>query len=141
MATLAALVAEIEADIDAIVGGTRSRMSQDYSDQLPEFTVLGQTKYQIQASYLSTLHGDSLAPRSTVELEVFVHHALTSFAVEQAYQVGQMATDQLALIDDSFWESMTNVYALVEGFPAVNVSPERTGKRITYSVGVRLQIA
>ena len=72
---------------------------------------------------------------------MFVHHALATFSVEQAYRDGQMATDQLAMIVDSFWDSMAAVFAVVENFPAINDKPERTGKRISYSVGVQLQLA
>ena len=141
MATLADLVAEMETDIDAIAGGSRSRMSQDYGDALTEFTSLGTTKYQIQATHLNQINEDSAVTRTIVELEIFVHHALSTFAGEQTYRDGQMATDQLAMIARSFWEDMAAVYAVVDEFPAINELPERTGKRITYSVGVQLALA
>lgn len=141
MATLADLVAEIETDINAIAGGTRSRMSQDYGDSTTEFTALGTTKYQIQATHLNTINEDSAAPRTIVEVEVFIHHALSTFAGEQAYRDGQMATDQLAMITEAFWEGMAAVYAVVDEFPAINEKPERTGKRVSYSVGVQLALA
>lgn len=141
MTTLAELVAEIETDINAIAGGTRARMSQDYGDSTTEFTALGQTRYQIQASYLNQINEDSAVTRTLVEVEVLVHHALTSISVEQDYRDGQMATDQLAMIAESFWESMDSVFRVVDEFPAINDTPERTGKRITYSVGVQLALA
>ncbi len=141
MSSLADLVAEIETDVDAIAGGTRARMSQDYGDATTEFTALDQTRYQIQATHLNTIDEDSNIPRTIVEVELIVHHALVTFAGEQTYTEGQMATDQLALIAGSFWETMTSVYAVVDGFPAINDKPERTGKRISYSVGVQLALA
>ena len=141
MATLSAFIAELEIAIDAIAGGTRSRMSQDYGNETPEFAALDTTLYQIQATYLNIINEFSDAPSTLVEVEVFVHHAISTFGVEQAYTSGQMATDQLALIQDSFWESMSSVFELVAGFPALNAAPERTGKRITYSVGAQLQLA
>ncbi len=141
MSTLTDLVAELETKIDAIAGGTRARMSQDYGDEVTEFTALGQTRYQIQATHLNNVNEDSAVSRTIVEIEVFVHHALVLFGDEQAYRDGQMSTDQLAMIADSFWESMASVFAVVDDFPAINEKPERTGKRITYSVGVQLQLA
>ncbi len=141
MSTLPDLVTELETDLDAIAGGTRSRMSQDYGNELTEFTALGQTKYQIQASYLNRDAEDSATTRDYVEVEVLVHHALATIAGEQAYRAGQMATDQIAMLADDFWEGMASVYGLLPDFPAVNASPTRVGKRITYSVGVRLALA
>jgi hypothetical protein len=116
-------------------------MSQDYGDATTEFTALGTTKYQIQATHLNRINEDSEAPRTIVEVEVLVHHVLSTFAGEQTYRDGMMATDQLAMITDSFWEDMVSVYALVPDFPAVNVKPERIGKRITYSIGAQLALA
>ena len=141
MATLADLVAEMETDIDAIAGGTRSRMSQDYGDQTKEFTALDTTRYQIQATHLGISNETSEASRTVVQVEVFVHHALASYAGEQAYRDGQMSTDQLAMLQESFWNSMASVYDVLDGFPAVNEQPERIGKRIMYSVGLQLQLA
>lgn len=140
MSSLADLVAEIETDVDAIAGGTRARMSQDYGDATTEFTALGQTRYQIQASYLNQTNEDSAVTRDIVEVELLVHHLLTVFTDEQAYTEGQMATDQLAMIAESFWESMDSVFRVVDDFPAINIVPERSGKRITYSVGIQLAL-
>jgi len=141
MSTLSDLVAEIETVVDAIAGGTRSRMSQDYSNALTEFTALDTTRYLIHATHLNTINEYSQAPRTIVEVEVIVHHALSSLSGEQAYRDGQMASDQLAMISGAFWEDMTAVYAVVADFPAINQKPERTGKLISYSVGVQLALA
>ena len=141
MATLADFITELEADVDAIAGGTRSRMSQDYGEALSEFTALGTTKYQIRATHLNYVNEDSNAPKVVIECELFLHHALASISDEQAYQSGQMATDQLVLLERAWWESMASVFALVADFPVTNEKPERTGKRITYSVGVQLALA
>lgn len=141
MATLPEFVAELEAKIDAIAGGSRSRMSQDYGDSTTEFSALSTTRYQIQASYLNTVDESSAAPRTIIAVEVIVHHAIPLVSGEQAYRDGQMATDQLAMIQDQFWETMATVYALVSGFPAVNELPTRVGKRVSYSIGAQLQLA
>lgn len=141
MSSLADLIAEIETDVNAIAGGTRARMSQDYGEAIAEFTALGQTRYQIQASYLNQINEDSAVTRDVVEVELLVHHLLAVFTDEQAYTGGQMATDQLAMIDEGFWSGMASVFQVVEDFPAINLVPERSGKRITYSVGVQLALA
>lgn len=141
MSTLADFITEMVIEIDGIAGGTRSRMSQDYGDDIAEFTALGTTKYQIQTSYLNQDVEDSATIRDFVEVEILVHHALATIADEQAYRAGQMATDQLAMLVNTFWEDMTSVYALLPDFPAVNQSPLRLGKRITYSIGAQLALA
>lgn len=140
MSTLADLIAEIETDVNAIAGGTRARMSQDYGDALTEFTALSQTRYQIQASLINQINETSDVTRTIVEVELVVHHLLATLADEQAYTISQMATDQLVLIDEVFWSGMDSVFQVVDDFPAVNQSPERLGKRITYSVGVQLAL-
>jgi len=141
VSTLADFVSDLETALDAIAGGTRSRMSQDYGDETTEFSALGTTRYQIQATHLNQANEDSAVSRTIVEVEVFVHHALASFSDEQTYRAGQMATDQLALIQRSFWEGLASVYRVLADFPAINEKPERTGKRISYSVGAQVVLA
>ena len=140
MATLADFVAQAETAIDAISGGIRARMSQDYGDEVSEFTALGTTLYQIQATQRNVDVPDSASSKMIVDAEIVVHHALASISGEQAYRDGQMATDQLALLQESFWAGLASVYEVDTDFPAIQQVPERVGKRITYSVGVRVAL-
>ena len=142
MATLSDLITELETDLDAISPGTRLRMTQDYGDESPEFAALGETLYQIRASLLNYVYEDSGAPKVVAQVEVFFHHAVATFAGDQTYQSGQMGTDQLAVLDPEFWRNMASVYSVIEDTgPVVNDLPERTGKRVTYSIAVQLALA
>lgn len=142
MATLDELVTQISAAVTAIPGGTRSRMGQDYGTDTAEFSALGTTRFQIQATLLNRADEDSAGSREIAQIEVILHHALSRLSDEQAYTSGQMVGDQSALLRPSFWEGLGAVLRFpVDGGPVVNQSPERTGKRITYSVGVQLVLA
>ena len=135
---------EASADIVAIAGGTRTRMSQDYGEDTYEFTATGQTQFQIRASLRNEISADSGVPLVVADAEIFVHHFLASRTDEQAYVVGQMRTDQEALLQKTFWESMAAVYQVAAGEgagPIVNTFPTRTGKILTYSIGVQFALA
>lgn len=141
MATLPDFIDQVSAAVAATSPGLRTRMSQDYGQDTAEFVGLGETRYQVRATLLNIISEDSGDPKTAVQVEVFVHHSLSRITDEQAYTRGQMATDQAAMLARGFFESLPSVFGYVDdGLPVVNETPERFGKRITYSIAAQVAL-
>jgi len=133
MATLADLESQVAAAVLALPGGTKTRLSSDYSESIP--VAIGEIGVQVRATLLSRLNVDSAIEAEVARVEVMMIHRLAIAESEQVYAAGQMVADMSALILGSFWESLAAVLEFPEdGDPGVSQQPELRGSIFIYSV-------
>lgn len=135
MATPADVISQTAAAFEAL-GGTRTRMSTDYRDDL-DVVASGATKYQLRLVPAGTLAVSSNTTRTVCAVQIICVHRLATITAEATYTAGTMATDLTSLSALSWWRAMAAVYDCLE----IDAKAERIGHAVVYTITATVTVA